>query len=198
MILGVTGGIGTGKTTAAQVLARNGVRVIDCDEIARYLTVYDPTVLDAIAAHFGTKVFFAGGALNRAALAEVVFQDGLERHALEQVLHPPIMAVVRSSCAAARAAGYPAVVVAPLLIEAGMAGDVDRVWVVSCSEQVQIERLLKYRGISETEARQRIGAQMKLAEKEQYADLVIRNDNSVEEFEAAVQRAWEAFVATPD
>jgi len=195
MILGVTGGISTGKTTAALEIAKSGVRIIDCDDISHYLTSYDPTVLTAISAHFGAQVFKPYGALNRAVLAGIVFNDEQKRRALERILHPLIKAVVCANTEAAEASDEPLVVVAPLLIEAGMAGDMDRLWVISCSPENQLKRLLQRSSVDPEQAQKWIAAQMPLAEKEKYADTIIRNDGTQEEFRAAVAHHWEAFLA---
>jgi dephospho-CoA kinase len=195
MILGITGGISTGKTTAADVVARSGVRVIDCDEISHYLTGYDPTILSAIYEHFGSRVFQRYGQLRRAELSTIIFTDEKEKQALERILHPPIKAVVQANIETALDHDEPLVVVAPLLIEAGMTGQVDRLWVVACTAERQLERLCRRSGIDAERARQWIAAQMPLEEKEKYADTVIRSDGSLEEFQATVAREWDALVA---
>ena len=195
MILGLTGGICTGKTEAALVLARLGIRIVDADEISRFLTSYEPGVLQAIRVHFGTAVFHPMGGLNRAALAAVIFSDPGERQALEAILHPPILAIQRENMEYARTVGFPLVVAAPLLFEAEVAGEMDRVWVISASEEKQLERLRDRTGISEEEARKRISAQMSLKLKEQRANRVIYNNGSLDELAREITRAWEAFVA---
>lgn len=195
MILGITGGISTGKSTAAHVVARAGGRIIDCDEISHYLSNYDPDVLSAIRSHFGEDVFREHGALDRVALAKRVFADAAERDSLEQILHPPIKAVVHANIRAARAQDSPLVVVAPLLIEAGMAGDVDWLWVVSCTPEHQLQRLRERTRVDAAEAQSWIDAQMPLEVKEKQANVVLRNDGTIEEFETAVAREWGAFLA---
>jgi dephospho-CoA kinase len=195
MILGVTGGISTGKSTAADVIAKSGVRIIDCDEVSRYLTSYDPTVLTAIYEHFGSKVFHRFGQLRRAELARIVFSDEQERRALERILHPQIKAVVLSNIETAMDHDEPLVIAAPLLIEAGMAGLMDRLWVISCSPENQLIRLCQRSGITQDQARIWINAQMSLEEKEKYADTVIRNDGAIEDFRATVAQEWDALVA---
>jgi dephospho-CoA kinase len=195
MILGITGGISTGKSTAADVVAQSGVRVIDCDEISRYLTSYDSRILTAIYEHFGTRVFQPFGQLKRPDLASIVFNDERERRALERILHPTIKAIVQENIETALDHSEPLVVVAPLLIEAGMAGQMDRLWVIACSPENQLIRLCRRSGIDPDEGRKRIAAQMSIDEKEKYADTVIRNDGTLEEFQAAVAREWAALVA---
>lgn len=195
MILGITGGISTGKSTAAAVVANSGVRIIDCDEISRYLTSYDTTILTAIYEHFGSRVFKRFGQLKRTVLAQIVFADDRERQALERILHPSIKAIVQANIETALDHNEPLVIVAPLLIEAGMAGQMDRLWVVSCSPENQLLRLCRRAGITPAEAQLWIAAQMSIEEKEKYADTVIRNDGTIEEFQADVANEWAALVA---
>lgn len=195
MILGVTGRICTGKTTAAKVLESNGVRVVDCDEISHYLSGYDPVVQTGIRDHFGAKVFFALGALNRRALANVVFADDRERIALEQILHPPIRAVVQDNIELCQKLKLHLVVVAPLLIEAGMTFMLDRLWVISCPVEAQISRLCRRAGIGPEEAQRWIGAQMAFVEQQKLADLVIPNEGDISDFKQNVKQQWEIFLA---
>lgn len=192
MIIGITGGISTGKSTAAEVIAATGVRIIDCDEISHYLTNYDANVLTAIRAHFGSRVFHRGGALNRSELASIVFSNHTERLMLEHILHPKIIGQVRENCISADGFGEPLVVVAPLLIEAGMQKDVDVVWVISCEPEIQIERLCQRANITPEKARRWIEAQMPLEDKERVADKVIENNGTVEEFTAKIAAEWQS------
>jgi dephospho-CoA kinase len=194
MIVGITGGISTGKSTAAAVIASRGVKICDCDEIAHFLTTYETSIITAIREHFGDQVFHEYGSLNRAALADIVFTDETEKKALERILHPPIKAWVRANVDLAEELEQPLVVVAPLLIEAGMTTDVDKLWVVTCSAENQLIRLCKRAVIDERNARTWIDAQMSLAEKEKYADHVLRNDGSIEDFKTEVGAAWDALV----
>jgi dephospho-CoA kinase len=194
MIVGITGGISTGKSTAAAEIARQGVKIVDCDEISHFLTTYETSIITAIREHFGNDVFHEHGALKRAALADIVFTDEAEKKALERILHPPIKAWVRANIDLAEELEQPLVVVAPLLIEAGMTTDVDKLWVVTCSAENQLKRLCARAHISEETARTWIDAQMSLNEKEKYADHVLRNDGSIEEFTTQVGAAWDALV----
>lgn len=195
MILGITGGISTGKSTAADVIGKKGVRVIDCDEISNFLTSYETSVINAVYEHFGPAVFHEKGALNKAALAKVVFTDESERAVLERILHPPIKAWVRANIEVASEMGFPIVVVAPLLVEAGMTTDVDALWVISCSDDHQLQRLCNRSGLSESEARTWVNAQMSLSEKAKYADTVIRNDGTIDELKLEVEKAWDELVS---
>lgn len=194
MILGITGGIGTGKTTASNVIAAQGVRIIDCDEISHYLTAYDPTVITAIREHFGSDVFSKHGSLNRTAIATVVFNDEQERRALERILHPPIKAAVQANIELAQSMETLLVVVAPLLIEAGMTMYVDRLWVITCSSEIQLDRLCLRAGISREDASKWVDAQMPLDEKEKYADVVISNNGIIDDLVSSVKHNWQEFI----
>jgi dephospho-CoA kinase len=183
VIVGLTGGIGTGKSTAADALARHGVHVIDTDAIARFLTDCDPAIRDRIRAGFGSEVFHPNGGLDRERLGESVFTDAVARAKLEQILHPPILDWVRLNCAAARAHSRHLVVVVPLLFELDMRSWFDQTWMVTCMPAIQLERLQTHRGYSQEEAERRIAAQWPLARKAALADRVFTNDATIADFE---------------
>jgi dephospho-CoA kinase len=192
LIIGLTGGICSGKSTVSAEIAALGVRVVDCDEISHYLTAYDPKTLNAIAQRFGRGVFHQNGALDRGSLAQVVFASEDERRTLEQILHPPIVEVLKCNIDWARQAGKPLLVVVPLLIEAGLQSLVDRVWVVVCSRSNQLNRLMERGGKPSAEAEKWIDAQMALEEKKKLADTVIDNDGTIDELKDAVRQKWQA------
>ncbi|MBN2082465.1 dephospho-CoA kinase [bacterium] len=196
MILGITGGICSGKSTAADVIARLGYRVIDADEISRFITSYHPQVLSEIHQAFGREAFYLGGALNRGALAALVFADEARRKDLEKILHPPILELTQVNIDAARLNGQHLVVVAPLMIEAGAHQSVDRLWVIACSNEQQVRRLVQRTGDTAEAAQRWIDAQMPLDEKKSYADTVLSNDGTIEEFKALVAREWNTLVET--
>jgi dephospho-CoA kinase len=192
VILGITGGIATGKSAVADVLASTGVRVVDCDAISRYLTANDPAVLHTVRLGFGDRMFKPGGVLDRQQLASLVFNDETARRKLELILHPLIAGVVQENVQSAKMQGLPLVVVIPLLYEAGMQDMVEVVWVVSAPEKLQVERQAARDGASETAALSRIRAQMPMEQKKLLADLVIENSGSLDELTSSVLRHWEA------
>lgn len=194
MILGLTGGLATGKSAAADELVRLGVRVLDADAIAHFISSYDPTTLFALRARFGEAVFTRYGALNRAVLADLAFTSSVHRSDLELILHPQITGIIAANVKAARYSGQHLVLMIPLLFEGGLNQLCDKTWVVSCTEDVQLGRLQQLRGIDEVQARLRIGAQMPLVQKETLADLVIDNNGTLEELSARVRNAWEGWV----
>lgn len=195
MILGLTGGICTGKSVATAVLRDLGVRVIDADEISRHLTAYDSSILEQIRAAFGAECFHPAGALNKKYLADVVFNSAEQRVRLEDILHPPIIALVDENIAFAERLSQNLVFAAPLLIEAGLQDKVDHLWVISCRAELQAQRLCQRLGISEAEAKLWISAQMPLKQKEMHADTVLLNDGTINEFQNLVEQEWNKLVA---
>lgn len=194
MILGITGGLATGKSSAASFLADTGVRIVDADVVAHYLTSYDPGVLLAISTAFGPACFKSGGALDRVRLAEIVFADPKSRLRLEEILHPPISAVLMSNIRWARLAGRHLITVIPLLFENGWENLLDTTLVISCSAQNQHARASE-RGMGEEQISQRIAAQMPLSVKESRAGAVIRNNGTLDELREAVLSHWEGCIA---
>jgi dephospho-CoA kinase len=190
MIVGLTGGICSGKTEAASVLTGLGLRVLDADVISRFLTAYDPKVLARIEQRFGTAMFHPLGALDRQRLAQVIFSNDVERGALEAILHPPILKLQRDNIDAAQAAGRHLVISAPLLIEPGAYREMDRVVLISCPVSLQVSRLAQRSKHSAEEAQQRIAAQMPLATKQKFADVVIDNDGTLAGFQVKVRDAF--------
>jgi dephospho-CoA kinase len=189
VLVGLTGGIGAGKSAVSARLAELGAIVIDADRLARDVVAPGTDGLAEVVAAFGDGVLDASGALDRAALGRRVFADPEARQRLEAIVHPR----VRARTAALAAAAPPGSVVVndvPLLVEAGLAGGYDLVLVVLAPERVRLERLVRDRGMAEAEARARIAAQCSDDERRAVADVVIDNDGSLEELRAAVDRVW--------
>ena len=191
MIVGITGGIACGKTEAGKVLEGMGVPVLDADEVAHYISKYEPDIKNAILEAIGGGAFTSNGLLDRKALGAVVFSDPAARAKLERILHPRIKEVLRENIEYAHSRGMHAVLAAPLLIEANFQDIADVIWVISSEERLQVKRLRETYGISELEAYRRINSQLPLHEKEAYAHYVLRNNGSLEEFQKAVVATWE-------
>jgi len=174
-VLGLTGGIASGKSTVAALLTELGARVVCADTLAREVVAPGTPGLAAVAARFGADYLTADGRLDRARLGRLVFADPQARRDLEALLHPRIRRAFADAVARIRAEAPEAVVVydAPLLIEAGADREVDRVIVVAVDEGVQVKRLMARDGLSEAEATARIRAQMPAAERLAHADVVI-------------------------
>ena len=191
--IGLTGGIGSGKSTVAGLLAARGARVIDADRIAREVVEPGTPGLDAVVGAFGAGVLTAEGALDRPALAAVVFADPEARRRLDGIVHP----LVRSRAAELVAAAPPEAVVVqdvPLLVETGQAASYDLVLVVQADLATRVRRLVG-RGLSEDDARARIAAQATDEQRRAVADVVLDNSGTVEELEAQVDRFWAERVA---
>src|SRR5512139_3469394 len=175
--VGLTGGIGSGKSTVADLFAALGVPVIDTDVIARELTAPGGVALDAICAAFGETVMRADGALDRAALRRRIFADAAARHQPKAILHPRIRQTVVQTLATL-SAPY-ALIVIPLLVETGGYRDVlNRVLVVDCPEDVQIARVMARNGFTRDEVMAILAAQAGRAERLAAADDVIVNTAS--------------------
>jgi len=182
MVAGLTGSIASGKSLVSAELKRLGAHVVDADIVAREVVEPGCPALEEIEKEFGPSVIKADGALDRAALAAIVFSDADRLKALNSITHPRIIARQRELVAGIKKEfADPFIVVdAAVLIEAGEHRQMDVVIVVSCDEERQIERLAE-RGLTRQEALKRIRAQMPLKEKLKYADYVIENNGTVEE-----------------
>ena len=188
--VGLTGGIGAGKSAVAQLLVSYGAVLVDSDRIAREVVEPGTEGLAAVTAEFGTEVLAADGTLDRPRLGAIVFGDEERRKALNAIVHP---LVGRRSAELRAAAGPDAIVVndVPLLTENGLAPLYDVVIVVDASSATRIDRLVRLRGMTEDEARSRMAAQATREQRAAIADLVIDNDGSLDELEPQVRAAWE-------
>jgi dephospho-CoA kinase len=187
--VGLTGGIGSGKSTVGALLAEHGALVIDSDALAREVVAAGSTGLAAVVDAFGPEVLTATGELDRAAMGRRVFADPAARTRLEAVIHP----LVRRRAAEIEAtAPTDAVVVhdIPLLVETRQAGDFDVVVVVDAPVEIQIDRLTRERGMTAEEARSRIDAQASREERLAAADHVVANDATRVQLSQAVDRLW--------
>jgi dephospho-CoA kinase len=191
MVVGITGGIACGKSEAGRALESAGVLLLDADEVAHFISKYEPRTCDAIAEAFGDRIFSPYGMLDRRALGDIVFSSPKERVKLERILHPRIMEILRVNIERARRRKASIALVAPLLIEANFQDMVDVIWVVSSDEKLQVKRLRENYGLNEIDAYRRINAQLPLREKEAYADYVLPNNGSLEEFRNLVIETWE-------
>ncbi|QQE63439.1 dephospho-CoA kinase [Leptolyngbya sp. BL0902] len=188
-IIGLTGGIATGKSTVSQYLQdTHQIPVLDADVYARQAVNVGSPVLAAIVDRYGAAMLNPDGSLNRGQLGEVVFHDAQEKAWLEQQIHP----VVRQCFQAAMAdlADAPIVVQAiPLLFEAGLTDQVTEIWVVACTLDQQRQRLMERNGLSLEQAEARIASQMPLSEKIALADVVLDNSGTVDALFRQVDQA---------
>ncbi|MDD2500509.1 MAG: dephospho-CoA kinase [Geobacter sp.] len=192
LTIGLTGGIATGKSSVAVLLAEHGAEVIDADQLARDAVAPETAALHRIVELFGQQVLLADGNLNRQAVRELVFNEPARRQQLEAILHPAIKERALQKIEQARIRGTDVVVyMAPLLIEANATDRVDEIWVVTVRPEVQLARLMARDGCNQKQAEQIIAAQMPLAEKERFGVVVIDNSSSPEETRRQVEAAWQ-------
>lgn len=192
-VIGLTGGIGSGKSAAADLLAARGALVVDTDQIAHQLTAPGGAAMEPIREAFGNGVVAADGALNRPAMRALAFEDPDARKRLEAILHPMIRAESERQC---RAATTPYVVlVVPLLIESGTYRErVRRLCVVDCPEDVQVLRVMQRSGLEERQVRAIMAAQASRAERLAAADDVIDNSAGYAELAVQVERLHGAYL----
>ncbi|MBC7367317.1 MAG: dephospho-CoA kinase [Undibacterium sp.] len=183
MILGLTGGIGCGKSTAARAFVSRGSRLVDSDALIREQVLTSPVIIAAVSARYGSDVLSAQGGIDRGQLAAKVFADDEERGWLEGLTHPALFAIWRSTLATAPRARW--VFEVPLLFEQALENWFDFTVCVACSPQQQLVRL-EQRGLSRELAGQRISKQLPLARKIELADMVLWNDGSAAFLQAQV------------
>ncbi len=189
--IGLTGGIATGKSTAAAMLRELGAEVIDADQVSRDVTAPGSPGLAAVVEAFGEGVLAADGALDRKALGALVMGDPAARKRLEGITHPLIGATIMGRLKALADAGEPAAVVeAALMVETGSWRLYSELWVVTCAPEIQLARLMARQGFSAEEARRWIASQLPLAEKEAVATRVLRNEGALQALRAQVEAAW--------
>jgi dephospho-CoA kinase len=190
-IIGLTGGIATGKTSVARFFQSQGAVVIDADQLARAAVEPGSRGLERVVAAFGWDILAPDGQLDRKSLASLVFSDPHKRVVLEGILHPEIKHLAEECIAQAAESGQRFVFyMAPLLIEAGVTDRVDEVWVVTVRSEVQLERLMRRDGIDQDEALRIIASQMPLAEKEKYGRIVIDNSGTPETTASLLAEIW--------
>ena len=185
----LTGGIASGKTTVANLLAEHGALLIDSDQLAREVVEPGTPGLAQVVTRFGEQVLTQTGRLDRQALGEIVFADAAARADLNAIVHP-LVRRRRAELIAQAAAGRIVVSVIPLLVETGLVDQFDAVVVVDVPSQTQVARLVRRNDISQEQAQARLDAQASRAERLAAADWVVTNSGSRAELEAQVERLW--------
>jgi dephospho-CoA kinase len=190
LVIGVTGGIGSGKSTVTDLLVERGAAVVDTDRIAHALTAPGGDAIGPIRAAFGGSVIDADGRMDRAAMRALAFSDPAARRRLESILHPMIRARTQADIEAAIRDGAPYVLVAvPLLVESGdWRGRYDRVLVVDCPPEVQVERVMRRSGLAREQVDAILAAQATRAQRLAAADDVIDNGGPPEALAPQVER----------
>jgi dephospho-CoA kinase len=192
VMIGLTGGIGSGKSTVASLLAERGARVIDADRVAHEVYAPGTEGFDRIVERFGENVVGEDGAIDRAALGAIVFRDEAARADLNGIVHPLVQAEIASRVAEVVAEDPEAVVVieAALMTETGWTGGAGRLWAVIAHPDVVAHRLVTMREMEPEEIRRRMAAQATNDARRRIASRVIENNGSLLDLEAEVQAAW--------
>ncbi len=192
LVVGLTGGICSGKSTVAAMFERLGALVIDADRVAHELQAPGQPLFEAIVSAFGREVVGEDGRIDRRRLGAMVFGDPKARARLEEMLHPAIVEECERRIRQARASGAVVCILdAALLIESGRHARFDIMVLVEASEAVQLDRLMARMGLGREEAMQRIRSQMPIEEKRRHAKFVIENGGPLEETERQVRSVWE-------
>ena len=191
--IGLTGGIACGKSEAGCILEREGAQVRDADELAHELIRRGGPLFNKVVGRFGSEIIGPDGEIDRQILGRRVFADAAERKALEALIHPEVIRVLRDWIAGKIRQGKKAVAIVPLLFEVGWTDLWDAVVCVVSTEKIVIKRL-KQRGLSEHEARARISAQMPLETKIRKANYVIQNDGTLDSLDKRTREVWQTIV----
>lgn len=198
-LIGLTGGIASGKSTVSRHLAQLGAIIIDADQIARDVVAPGKPALGEIVREFGKDMLLPDGSLNRAALGKLVFGNTAIRERLNQITHPQIRADILEIISRYQGGNLQGkdylnevvIIDAPLLIEAGYTSIVEAVWLVAVDEETQIKRLMIRDGYTRAEAEARLKSQMSLQNKLAFANQVIDNSGTVEQTIAQVNELWD-------
>jgi dephospho-CoA kinase len=189
MIVGLTGGIGSGKSAVARLLAQRGAVIIDTDVIAREVVEPPSPILDRIREEFGPDILTAAGRLDREALAHIIFASEAKRQRLNEITHPEILKRVLAQIGR-HARSSIVVVVVPLLFESGFEQNCDKVVAVVARDEVRIKRVMDRDHSTDAQVRARMGAQLSEQEYERRADIIVRNDRDAKALEEEVEAAW--------
>lgn len=196
-LIGLTGGIATGKSTVSAMLRRLGAKVVDADEIAREIVRPGEPAWQEIVDAFGPGVLRKDKSLDRDKLRKIVFADERARKRLESITHPKIRALAQEKIERLSAEGAEVVIYeAPLLFETQAQSWIRPVILVACNLETQKQRLRQRDRLGEKEIRRHLEAQMPLEEKRKLADYVVENNGSLEELQREVQEVWEKITAT--
>lgn len=189
LLVGLTGGIGSGKSTVAELLEAHGAVILDADVFARDAVRSGTDAFRAVVRRFGEGVVAADGELDRTALADIVFADPASLEDLETIVHPEVRRMLADALQAQLDTNHVVVLVNPLLIEMGTHRDCDVVIVVSTQPDMQVARAMT-RGLLEPDVRARIAAQLPADERAGHADVVLKNEGTLDELRGAVDDLW--------
>lgn len=190
MIIGLTGGIASGKSTVSNYLAELGAIIIDADKIAHEIMEKGKTAYWQVIEAFGREILAENGEIDRSRLGKIVFNNLEKKKILEEITHPQVIREMREKIEEYRAENKVIVLDVPLLFEAGLDSMVDEIWVVYVDRGTQLQRLMARDGLSYEEANKRIQAQMSLEKKRDLADFVINNKGNIEDLKRQVLLKW--------
>jgi dephospho-CoA kinase len=180
-VVGLTGGIGTGKSTVSKMIEEIGIPVIDADKISKAIVEKRSPILKKIVEEFGIEVINPDGTLNRKKLGKIVFENAEKREKLNSIMHPAVKRKIVEEISALKKAGNKICVIdVPLLIESGFTDLVHKLIVVYANESIQVKRIIERDNLTEDEAMKRIKSQMPFEEKRKYADYILDNSKSME------------------
>ena len=185
-LVGLTGGIGSGKSTVAARLVEHGAELVDADQVAREVVEPGKPAYAKLVEHFGREILDDEGFIDRPRLGAIVFGDESKRAVLNELTHPPVIAEIASRLELLQAFDGVVIIDVPLLVESGVARNYEAIVVVAARPETQLDRLVKLRGMSATEAQNRIDAQAPLDEKLAIATHVIWNEGTLDELYAEV------------
>ncbi|HEV3475718.1 MAG TPA: dephospho-CoA kinase [Actinomycetota bacterium] len=191
LLVGLTGGLGAGKSTVARMLAGHGAVIVDADRLAREALEPGTRPFKEVCDLFGDQILAPTGEIDRRALAETVFADEEKRRALESITHPEVFRKLAEIVEAHQETDAVVVFDAPLILETGFDEACDVLVVVTASEDQQVARVVRERGMSEEEARARIASQVDPVRRAARADVVVRNDGGLPELERQVEELWQ-------
>ena len=193
MIIGLTGGIGSGKTAVSETFEKLGITVVDADLASRVVVEKGKPCLEEIAKHFGDDILNENDELNRAKLREIIFNSDSEKLWLESLLHPAIAEQIKDELNASKSPYT--ILVSPLLLETNQRDFCDKVLVVDVPIELQMERTTKRDGVSEDQVKSIIKSQINRDERLQLADEIILNEGSIEDLEIIVRELHEKFIS---
>jgi dephospho-CoA kinase len=195
LLVGLTGGIGSGKSTVARLLERRGAAVIDADQLAREAVAKGTPGFDRVVEAFGQDVVRPDGDLDRSALASRIFSDPVQKATLEAIVHPEVARRFGDQVDTFRVTDRIVVYVTPLLVELGLAPAFDVVVVVTASPHLRVSRVASDRGLSPDEVRGRLAVQATDEQRAEVASVLIDNDGSLADLEPQVDRLWNDLLA---
>lgn len=189
MIIGITGGIGSGKSAVSSILLKLGYPVVDADVISRNILEKGTAAYERTVETFGTQILLENHQINRSYLGEIIFNDSIEREKLNAIVHPAVYEAINSEVSKLLMTHDLVFVDVPLLFENNRADDYDEIWVIDASEAVRVERVCKRDHVEAAYALVKINAQMSLEEKAKLATRVIENNASLKSLETKVRHA---------